>query len=99
MPKNSIQGINAPLVTDRKEGPSEWDEFDTYLIERGQADICFPTDFNFLRHAASEVFDKTATVMKNNEFFDEYALSSWAECRNGYNPLREEYVNTSFLLV
>ena len=40
-----IKGINAPLVTDKLEGPTEWKNYEDYLIPRGAADICFPTDF------------------------------------------------------
>ncbi len=55
MPKNSIKGINAPLVTNKLKDPTQWQTFDTYLIERGAADICFPVDFHFLRHAYQKI--------------------------------------------
>lgn len=29
---------------------------------------------------------------------DQYALESWAQTQNNYNPMKEEYVNTSFLV-
>lgn len=48
MPKNSIKGINAPLITNKLKDPTEWQTYDNYLIERGSADICFPVDFHFL---------------------------------------------------
>jgi Putative S-adenosyl-L-methionine-dependent methyltransferase len=48
MPKNSIKGINAPLVTNKLKDPTQWQTYDTYLIDRGAADICFPVDFHFL---------------------------------------------------
>ena len=35
MPKNSIKGINAPLVTNKLESPTEWETFPTYLVDRG----------------------------------------------------------------
>ena len=50
MPKNSIKGINAPLITNKLKDPTEWQTFDSYLVERGAADICFPVDFHFLKH-------------------------------------------------
>jgi hypothetical protein len=59
MPKNSIRGINAPLVTNKLKNPTEWKTYDTYLIERGAADICFPTDFHFLKHAYNRVTSGT----------------------------------------
>ena len=50
-PRNSIRGINAPLITNKLKDPTKWQTYDTYLVERGAADICFPVDFHFLRHA------------------------------------------------
>ena len=32
---DKIKGINAPLVTDKLEKPTEWDNYDDYLIPRG----------------------------------------------------------------
>ena len=40
-----IKGINSPLVTDKLEDPTKWKNYDTYLVPRGAADICFPSDF------------------------------------------------------
>jgi len=51
MPKNSIKGINAPLITNKLKDPTEWQTYDSYLIERGAADICYPVDFHFMQHA------------------------------------------------
>ena len=51
MPKNSIRGTNAPLVTHKLKDPTKWKTYDTYLIPRGEADICFPVDFHFLKYA------------------------------------------------
>jgi hypothetical protein len=48
---DKIKGINAPLVTDKLEGPTEWENYENYLIPRGAADICFPSDFHYLQHA------------------------------------------------
>ena len=72
--------------------------YDTYLIPRGHADIYFPTDFYFLQHAYQEICGRPAQVYKNKEFMEMYALESWARTYNLYNPMWEEYVNTSFLV-
>lgn len=45
---NALKGINAPLVTNKLQSPTEWKAYDDYLIPRGAADICFPTDFEYL---------------------------------------------------
>jgi len=51
MPKNSIKGINAPLITNKLKDPTQWKTYESYLIGRGEGDICFPIDFFFLKHA------------------------------------------------
>ena len=55
MPKKSVKGKYAPIVTNKLAGPSDWKEYDTYIIKPGEADICFPIDFDFLAHAASVI--------------------------------------------
>ena len=50
-PRNSMRGINAPLITNKLKDPTKWQTYETYLVERGAADICFPVDFHFLKHA------------------------------------------------
>ena len=96
--KNSILGQNAPLITNKLAEPTEWKTYDNYLIPRGAADICFPSDFEFLQHAYENITGQPAAVYKNKEFVDMFALESWATTKNNYNPMREEYVNTSFLV-
>jgi hypothetical protein len=98
MPKNSIKGLNAPLVTNKLKDPTEWKTYDTYLIERGAADICFPVDFNFMQHAYQKITGNQATVYKTSQFVDQFALASWATTQNLFNPMRDEYFNTSFLV-
>lgn len=97
-PKNSIKGINAPLVTNKLKDPTQWKTYDHYLIPRGEADICFPVDFFFLKHAYQKITGYNANVHKTSEFVDLYALKSWCTTQNMYNPMREEYFNTSFLV-
>ena len=95
MPRECVRGTNAPLVSEKiEDSPHK----DTYLIPRGHADIYFPSDFFFLQHAYQEICGKPAQVYKNVEFMDQYALESWAQTQNNYNPMKEEYVNTSFLV-
>lgn len=98
MPKNSIKGINAPLVTNKLKDPTEWQTYDNYLIERGAADICFPVDFHFLQHAYQRISGLQAQVYKTQDFVDSFALKSWCTTQNLFNPMREEYFNTSFIV-
>jgi len=97
-PRNSIRGVNAPLVTNKLKDPTQWQTFDTYLIKRGEADICFPVNFNFLQHAYQQLTGFHARVLKTAEFVDQYALRSWCTTQNMYNPMREEYFNTSIMV-
>ena len=93
-----LKGMNQPVVTNKLEDPTKWQEYDTYLIPRGDADICFPTDFLYLQHAYKEITGKPASIYKNPDFMEMFSLRAWCETRNNYNPMREEYVNTSFLV-
>ena len=70
----------------------------SYLIDLGIADICFPSDFHYLKHAYKHITGRNADVLKNQEMFDKYSLPTWWETMNGFNPMRDEYINTSLLL-
>ena len=77
MPKGSIKGENAPMVTHKLKDPTAWTTYDHFLVERGSCDICFPTDFHFLQHAYSQITGKQANVYKTKEFVDMFSLESW----------------------
>jgi hypothetical protein len=74
MPRKSIKGTNAPLVTNKLKDPTQWETYDTYLIPRGEADICFPVDFNFLKHAYQKITGLQAEIYKSSEFAELFAL-------------------------
>ena len=93
--KKQVYGINAPLIAQKLEDPTKQKEFDTFLIERAEADICFPTDFYLLQHMYEKVTNKKGTVFKNKDFVEKYSLQGWADTKNGFNPMKEEYINTS----
>ena len=95
---NSLLGINSPLVTNKLKEPTKWTQYDTYLIPRGSSDICFPSDFQYLKHAYQQITSQPGSIYKNKDFVDMFALPDWATTQNNYNPMREEYVNTSFLV-
>lgn len=69
-PKNSIKGINAPLVTNKLKDPTQWQTYDNYLIGRGEADICFPVDFYFLKFAYQKLSGYNSHVYKTSEFVE-----------------------------
>ena len=61
----SIKGLNAPVVTHKLKDPTAWTTYESYLCERGHADICVPTDFYFLQHAYQHITKRQAQVYKN----------------------------------
>ena len=48
------------MVTHKLKDPEKWKTYDNYLVDRGAADICFPTDFYFLQHAYQQITGKQA---------------------------------------
>ena len=77
MPFKSIKGINAPLVTHKLKDPTKWKTYNHYLVPRGEADICFPVDFFFLKYYYTQITGLSANVYKTKEFMENYALESW----------------------
>ena len=96
--KNMIQAVNAPIVSKKLKKSHEKYDFDTYLVKQGEADIFFPTNFYLLKNMYLEICKKKCLVMKSHEFINEFAKEKWAETRSGYNPLKEDFLNTSILI-
>lgn len=91
-------GVNAPIVSRKLEKSSEKQDFGTYLVERGAADIFFPTDFKLLAEMHYQLFGRKAESMKSYEFMNHFAKEKWTETKSGYNPLKEDFLNTAFLV-
>ncbi len=53
-------------MTDKESEPTKWKNYDSILQGRGEADICFPSDFYFLKHAYQSINGRKqrAEVMK-----------------------------------
>lgn len=97
--KESVkEGINAPIVSKKLEKSHEKYDFQSYLVKRGEADIFFPTNFLLLSHMYSEICKKPSMFMKSYEFVNEFSKEKWGETKSGYNPLKEDFMNTSFFL-
>jgi hypothetical protein len=62
---SKIPGKGAPIVSFKGEKSHEKKDYDSYLVERGAADIFFPVDFNFLKYLHSVYFSKDANVVKS----------------------------------
>lgn len=53
-----IPGINAPIVSKKGFKSEEKKDYDSYLVERGEADIFFPVDFRLLAKMHSSVLGR-----------------------------------------
>lgn len=91
-------GINAPIVSKKMKESEEKHDFDNIYVDRGEADIFFPTDFRLLREMYISVTGKEATFMKSWQFIDEFGQEKWSTTKSGYNPLKEDFLNTSFFV-
>ncbi|KAJ0402152.1 hypothetical protein ATCC90586_007938 [Pythium insidiosum] len=90
---------NAPLVASKTSGETE--DHDTYLVAGGVADIFFATDFARLKKAYCKALGRKAdevSVVKSAAFLKEFADLKQTRTMTGYNPLLEDYTNTSFIL-
>ena len=62
---SSIAGVNAPIVSRKGEKSPEKKDYNTYLVERGEADIFFPVDFPFLKAMHNSILKREADVVKS----------------------------------
>jgi hypothetical protein len=44
--------------------PHEKKDYESYLVERGEADIFFPTDFNFVAYMVKRILSLDTQVFK-----------------------------------
>ena len=94
-----LNSANAPLVAS-KNG-AETIDHDTYLIQDGSVDIYFPTDFSRLKRAYCKYFGKESeqvSIVKSRTFMQEFAELEETKTIFGYNPLVQDYENTTFFL-
>ena len=99
--------LNVDLTLPLQAGGKTTDHA-TYLVPPGSADIFFPVDFGLsarlyaaaARDATGDAAPQVTTqVLKSREFFETYANVGQTACSGGgYNPLLEDFSNTSFLL-
>ncbi|KAG6620787.1 putative S-adenosyl-L-methionine-dependent methyltransferase MidA [Phytophthora cinnamomi] len=90
---------NAPLVASKVTGVTK--DHDTYLVQGGIADIFFATDFERLKKAYCSALQRQpeeVSVVKSSEFLKEFADVQKTKTITRYNPLLEDYSNTSFIL-
>lgn len=110
LPDVKIEGDRAPLVASKKDGVTK--DHSTYLDTKGDADIFFPTDFLLLKEldhyccsmasvAADErkiLIKRKPRIMTSAQFMRQFADISKTRTKGGFNPLLDDYSNTSFYL-
>lgn len=75
-------------------------DFGSYLVPRGAADVFFPSDFSMLARlykGAAQGGAQTVSVQKSSRFLEAYADLAATRTISGYNPLIEDFLNTSVL--
>lgn len=65
---------------------------------RGEADIFFPTNFRLLREMYKDTCFRDGVHMKSWEFMEKFSREKLTTTRSGYNPLKEDFMNTSFFV-
>jgi len=91
-------GIYAPIVSTKLEDSSAKKDYMSYLVPRGVADIFFPTDFLLVKEMHKSITGKNGRILKSHEFVEEFSDKQWATTKSGYNPLKEDFANTSFFI-
>lgn len=94
----AVPGINAPIVSKKGFKSQEKQDYNSYLVARGEADIFFPVDFPLLSNMHTQVLKREAKVVKSYDFMAEFGFDSWAQTKSTFNPIREDFGNTSFLV-
>ncbi len=104
----ALAASNAPLVASRERAGGDGDrrgafvavDHDTYLVAPpGRADIFFASDFEALGALYSARFARARpAALKNAEFMARFADLAATTTLSGYNPLLEDFANTSFLV-
>jgi hypothetical protein len=102
----------APLVSSRCSKTGENCDHPTYLVPFGSSDILFPTDFTSLERlyrgsaaassssssSSSTVVAVSAKTVKSHTFLKTYADVAATATRSGYNPILEDFTNTSVFI-
>ncbi|KAF0696747.1 Aste57867_12506 [Aphanomyces stellatus] len=94
-----LHAANAPLVASKTAGVTV--DHDTYLVQGGIADVFFPTDFVKLKHAYCQALTRQShevSIVKSSAFLTQFGDVAKTRTILGYNPLVEDYENTSFIL-
>lgn len=87
---NTVEGVGAPVVQTRQNGSTV--AVSTYLVNPGQFDIFFPTDFKLLQDLIG------GEVISHSKFMKENGDLTKSKMKNGENAMEMLYENVSFLI-
>ena len=76
-------------------------DFGSYLVPRGAADVFFPSDFAMLARlyaGAAMAGTQSIIVQKSPDFLEKYADLAVTRTITGYNPMVDDFQNTSVLI-
>lgn len=100
LPDVSVPGQGGPLVASTMNGQTL--DHPSYLVPQGTADIFFPTDFQLLQSLHQLANQGRGSiqgqVMKTKAFMKQHADLTTTLTKSGYNPLLEDFSNTSFYI-
>lgn len=106
----SLTAFQAPIVSSREAATGIVTDHATYMVPLGSADIFFPTCFKRLARLHSAVCSSggggggdvikrgRGTVVKQGEFLREFAHLSATRTFSGFNPLVDDFRNSSVFL-
>jgi hypothetical protein len=96
-PVGSLRGcVNSPIVSSMDETTGKRVDHPTYLVPTS-ADVFFQTDFALLSAAYQAEAGNAATgqVYKSSAFLRKYGNVALTQTRSGFNPMLEDFENTS----
>ncbi|KAL1512408.1 hypothetical protein AB1Y20_005664 [Prymnesium parvum] len=98
LPPQPGGAVASPVVQSQHGGVSRDHKGDIFAAAGGECDVFFPTHFDSLERMCRAVGHKQVQSVTTTTFMAEFADLSETETRCGYNPLLEDFVNTSILV-
>ena len=97
LPPQPDGAVCAPVVQTQRGGVHR-DLHGDYLAEPGECDVMFPTHFGNLGRLVEALTGERPAVVTNADFMARHADLPATAAADGYNPLRQDFANTSLLV-
>jgi hypothetical protein len=98
-PLKYTRARRSPLVAYKDPSSGASVDFPSYLSAEGSCDIFFPSDFPALAAVLDSLTKKqSSSVLSSKDFLKKFATVENTQTMSGYNPMLEDFRNTSFLL-